>query len=89
MRGDRANYVVVRDDPGGTLFIKDVGPWDQYQSVTNAIEVVVAELYAAGRLVDGRRLLYFDSTGELDEIVHEAGRFVHFAPGPRDGKGVR
>jgi hypothetical protein len=83
MRGDRANYIVVRNDPGGPLYIKDVGPWDQYKSVTNAAEVVIEELYASGKLWHGRRLLYFDSEGELDEIVHDKGRFARFAPGPR------
>jgi hypothetical protein len=37
----------------------------------------------SGKLWHGRRLLYFDSEGELDENVHDKGRFARFAPGPR------
>jgi hypothetical protein len=72
-----ANYRIVSDDPR-YLLIDDLGPWDRYATITNAVESVVAEL---APLLRGRRLFYFDSLGHLDEIVVEDGRFHHFAPG--------
>lgn len=54
-----------------------------YQSVTNAAEDVVRELAA---LYPGRRIFYYDTMGRLDELVHEGGTFVGFAPGGPEGK---
>lgn len=80
----RANYIIVEEPFAGQepIIIKDVGPWDRYSTVTNAAEMVVAELYAQARLVHGQPLYYFDSEGQLDEIVHEHGQFRGFRPGP-------
>ncbi len=85
----RANYEVVEDRAGEPLVIRDLGPWDEYPTVTNAAEEVVAELFTGGKLPGGRRLFYFDSErtdeapeGNLDELVHEGGVFKGFAPGP-------
>jgi hypothetical protein len=79
---NRANYEVVEDFPPSPLIIRDIGPWNRYQSVTNAAETVVEELYACGALSDIRRLLYYDSEGNLDELLHREGRFAGFRPGP-------
>lgn len=68
-----AKYVVIRD----------VGPWDKHPTVTNDAEGVVQRMAA---VLDGRRLLYFDSEGRLDELVVRDGKFAWFAPGPPDGK---
>ncbi len=83
---NRASYEVVEDRAGEPLVIRDVGPWDEHPSVTNAAEEVVEELFAAGKLPEGRRLFYFDSEGEQDELVHEGGVFKRFAPGPNRRK---
>lgn len=76
----RSNYRIVRDD--GTfktpLVIADVGPWDQFLSVTNDAENVVKELVERGRLPEGRRLLYYDSDGYLDELLIKNGEFDGF-----------
>lgn len=77
--GRHANYRVITDDPEG-LIIEDLGPWDKHYTVTNDVENVVREL--APRLA-GRRLLYFDSIGELAELSVKDGRFAGFAPAPR------
>lgn len=81
----RAKWVIVEDDfqRESPLVIKDVGPWDSHPTITNDAEAVVEELAAKGHLPDGRRLFYIDSEGAEDELVHEHGRFVGFAPGPR------
>lgn len=56
--------VVLISDNGGMV------------SVTNDAEAVVKEL--APMLHSYRRLLYIDSEGQTDEIVHEFGEFVGF-----------
>ena len=81
----RANYEVVSEKPAEPLVIRDVGPWDQFLSVTNAAEDVVAELARRGKLWAGRRLFYYDSEGELDELAHSDGVFTGFKPGPGRG----
>lgn len=84
-----ARYAIVIDSSPNPLVIRDVGPWDTHLSVTNDVERVVEELHAAGKLPAGRRLLYYDSMGELDEIVVEDGQFIRFAPGPGRAKEAR
>jgi len=74
---NRANYVVLEDKPNHMLIL-DLGPWDEYKTVTNAAETVVKEL---AEQLSGRRLYYVDSDNQIDEIVHENGEFVRFAPG--------
>jgi len=62
--GKPANYRVVEDTPK-KLVLEDIGPWDEHFTITNDAENVVNEL--RGRL-NGRRLFYYDSEGELTEI---------------------
>lgn len=45
-------------------------------SVTNDAELVVMELLA---LYGNRRIFYFDSLGNLDELCHDGTKFTHFA----------
>jgi hypothetical protein len=77
-----ARFVITEDDflSEEPLVIKDIGPWDKYLTVTNDAEAVVESLYATNDLHSGRRLFYYDSAGEKDEILHRDGRFVGFAP---------
>lgn len=64
-----------------SVTIADIG--SESMSVTNDAEAVVLELQSKGILRD-RRLFYYDSAGQLDELKHDGnGRFVGFAPGPR------
>lgn len=75
-----ANFEIVERRPD-VLVIRDLGPWDQFQTVTNAAESVILSLQATGDLHVGQRLLYHDSEGELAELlVDEDGRFAGFKP---------
>ena len=56
-------------------------------SVTNDAENVVANLRKHGILEDGRRLFYYDSEGDLDEIVWTTAGDVSFAPWERSRHG--
>jgi len=72
-----ANYTIVADNEK-ELVIMDVGPWDQYPTITNSAEEVVEQL--AGRL-NGRRLMYYDSDNQLDQLLVKDERFAGFRPG--------
>ncbi len=72
----KANYELVEHDERRVL-IRDVGPWDQYLTVTNAAEEVVAELLP---MLKGRRLEYIDSEGERAVITVKDGKFAGFDP---------
>lgn len=51
-------------------------------TVTNDAERVVEELQKIPT-VAGKRILYYDTEGQLDELLHRDGKFAGFAPGPR------
>lgn len=70
-----SNYRVVHWD-AEKVVLKDLGPWDRHPTVTNDAEQVVADM---AYLVGGRRLLYYDSEGELTELRHEGAKFTGFA----------
>lgn len=74
----RSNYIIKADVDGFPLVIQDVGPWDQYVSVTNNVENVVKELFDRGLLSRDRPLYYVDSEGSMDEILIEDKQFIGF-----------
>ncbi len=62
------------------IVIRDVGHAHGRMTVTNDAETVVFDL----GLPAGCRLFYYDSSGDLDELVHDGhGIFIGFAAGPR------
>jgi len=65
---------------GDPLVIRDTGHLVTV-SLTNDAENVVADLVANELLAPGRRLFYYDSEGQLDEIVVENGKFKGFQAG--------
>jgi hypothetical protein len=74
----KANYLVKKIS-SEIIVLRDDGPWDRYMTITNAAESVVEEInqhYGIGN----RRLFYYDSEGELTELLVKDGRFVGFAP---------
>lgn len=84
MRNKMPNFV-IESDSHERIVIRDVGPWDEFPSVTNGAEAVIEKLVREGRLptdLPGKRVLYYDSEGVLDELVVEKGRFARFAFGP-------
>lgn len=70
----QCNYEIVEDDHE-FLVLRDIGPWDQYFTITNGAENVVQELLS--RLGD-RRLMYYDSLGDLNELLVKDGQFDGF-----------
>lgn len=62
--------------------IRDQGPWDKYLTITNDVEWVVTQLVAAGYLKGNQRLLYWDSEGEMGEILVKGGNFDGYSSSP-------
>ena len=69
----RALYQVVGQDERHVWIVDLDGPL----SVTNDAERVCVEV---NRLFPGRRIIYQDTMGKWDELVHQGGRFTGFAP---------
>ncbi len=70
--------------PDSALLIRDNG--GNSRSVTNAAEEVVEELVANGHLMpNDQRLFYWDTMGNMDEIVVKDGKFVTIKAGPVQG----
>jgi hypothetical protein len=72
-----AHFDILENGPK-LLVVRDLGPWDKYLTITNAAEEVVEDLFKTGILNDGQTFQYYDSEGELTEIVHKDGKFVGF-----------
>lgn len=73
----KSNYTVV-EDTQFHVTIEDLGPWDEYMSVTNNVEKVLLELHLSG-IIKGKRLFYIDSERRKDEICHDGkGNFEGF-----------
>jgi len=74
--GRPANFRIV-SKAEDRIILEDVGPWDEYLTITNDAENVVNLLLPG---LKGRRLLYYDSEGELTELLIHDGKFRGFSP---------
>ncbi len=73
-----ANYV-IRENTKERIVLEDIGPWDKFMTITNAAEETIEEVERKYSL-SGRRLFYYDSEGELTELLIKDGYFADFAP---------
>ncbi len=73
-------FAVVTDETTpDVLVIRDVGDHTFHPTITNGAEAVLFRLWQAGVLTPGRRVLYYDSEGELAELLWRGrGTFVGF-----------
>jgi len=69
-----ANYRIIRTTEAYIL-LEDLGPWSQHPTITNDAEQVVE---AVAVQLGNRRLLYYDSEGDLTELKHTNGKFTGF-----------
>lgn len=77
----RANYEIDHAHSDRQwLTLRDLGPHGMFLTITNDAERVVDELLASGVLKVGRRLRYYDSDGQLDEILFTEVGFAGFVP---------
>lgn len=81
MGSPKSSYRIVENKPGQPLIIRDENGG---MSVTNDAERVVEELFNIGLLDNNRQLFYYDSVGDLDELVHDGRDFTGFKLGPRN-----
>lgn len=65
----------VTDD---AVYIVDLANECGTMSVTNDAENVVANI---AQEYSNKRIIYRDTDGQWDELVHDNGRFLRFAPG--------
>jgi hypothetical protein len=72
----RCKFEVVKIERAYVV-IRDIGGTD-CMTVTNDAEAAVAELRKSELLPPGRRLFYYDSLGDLDEIIVNDRGFVGF-----------
>lgn len=77
----KSNYV-VEFCCNSKIIIRDIGPWEQYTTVTNNAEGVIAEINEKLSQVGGigqKRVFYYDSEGDYDELCHDGnGNFTGF-----------
>jgi hypothetical protein len=78
---ESANYYVQKETKTSVVLV-DIGPWDKHPTITNDAENVVRELVKGKILTPDKRLFYYDSDNNLDEITHENGKFTGFKPVP-------
>ena len=73
----KAKYVLLEVSPSGEiLLIEDVGH-TYTMSVTNDAEAVVYELV---NKYGNKRIIYKDSDGNWDELLHDGDQFTGFGP---------
>lgn len=75
-----ANFEIVSSTTEHVV-IRDLGPWDRHPTITNDAAWVVQQLIdetLPGPDDQHRKLLYYDSQGDLDEIVIQEGKFSGF-----------
>jgi len=72
----RSNWTVeeVNDQH---ITLRDLGPWDEYMTITNDIESVIKDLSSS---IAGRRVFYYNNNEELNEVVIKNGEFSGFYP---------
>jgi hypothetical protein len=82
-KSNKAHYQIyeANDD---RIVIEDIGPWDRYMTVTNAAESVIEELGKQYGGIGKRRVFYYDSEGEMTELLVKDGKFMGFAPVSQD-----
>jgi hypothetical protein len=73
----KANFTVDATSERGFVLLEDLGTG---MTISNDAARVVRWLAEAGVLEGPRRVLYRDTSGVWDELLHKDGRFVDFAP---------
>ncbi|HVI07010.1 MAG TPA: hypothetical protein VND65_01825 [Candidatus Binatia bacterium] len=77
--GQPARFRIEGSNPD-VMLLRDLGPWNRYYTITNDAERVVERVLP---MLGQRRLFYYDSEGELTELLVKDGRFAGFKPAPQ------
>lgn len=78
----QANYRLA-DETEHHIILQDIGPHDQYKTITNAAEWVVKQMVPR---LKGRKLYYIDTENQVDELLIHDGIFAGFASGGPDDR---
>ena len=84
-------YEIVVNKPH-IIIVRDLGPHDQFPTITNAVERLIYDLRNHGYLGDSskeKRLGYYDSSDWLDEIIYNSNGFVSFRVGATNTQDLR
>ena len=77
MMAQHAQYEYVNSNQSDRVVIRDIGNHTKQLTITNDAEWIVEKLFP---ILMGRRLFYFDSEGDLSELlVNEYGKFGGYA----------
>jgi len=55
--------------------LEDVGDYSYQLTITNNVEDVLSQLR---HMIKDKRFFYYDSDGELTEVLHKDGKFLGF-----------
>lgn len=77
-----AKYNTSYNSKTNTITVIDLD-WPGCMSVTNDADRVVATVVEMWKAPTAT-IYYKDSDGRWDQLVHENGRFIGFAPGPAE-----
>jgi hypothetical protein len=72
----KAQFMFADGAPEGFVAIMDIN--QSAMSITNDAEAVVEHLVRTGRLKSTDILIYRDTDGQWDQLVHKDGKFVDF-----------
>ena len=77
----RSNFTILSITPE-VVVLRDLGPWDRYQTITNDAEAVISHLHKSEVIGDNTKVVYQDSEGEWTELCHDnSGNFNGFKIG--------
>ena len=76
----KAEIELIKQESGKYILIRDIGH-NRGRSVTSDAEYVITLLYSDYGITDETRILYEDSAGRIDEIVHDGLRLTGFKAG--------
>ena len=80
---NKAHWSIERiDHHRKIIFIFDEN--DGSRTITNSAEQVTSEVFDGVNLPEDvltYRLFYYDTDGNWDELMHDRGQFIDFAPG--------
>lgn len=73
----QVNFEIIEANADGEVTLRDLGPWDQFLTITNDADAVVQRVVA--EFPNVKRIFYFDSRGDKCELLFANGRFKGFA----------
>mgnify|MGYP003513007953 CR=1 FL=1 len=79
MNSNHASWT-IHERTATSFTITDVGHAYGKLTITNDAEYVVKTLFEEGWITNSTRLLYYDSNGDLGELLHKNGVFKGFKP---------